>query len=253
MSRTALREWIAVRVRLTVADRDQPIALGQIVAKLQDDVEVLAIGEVLENRKDFELTRLVQEALAGSSVPSHASHLYAQSGIAKRAAWVTAWDHQRREDRGEAVVIEPPPAYDSRDFLRPEYWRLRGTLDVPKEMFVAFTEVPGKTGIETLYGDARWTPLQRLKALLRIDEQLEDASVPLADRVGVLDSAWRLLPDAVRDDAAVAARLKAELQALVGPDGPSRELVQEWQKRFPPPNSRAPRPRKSSALNDDRE
>jgi len=47
------------------------------------------------------------------------------------------------------------------------------------------------------------------------------------------------LPEVAREDAAVAARLKAELQALVGPEGPSRELIEDWKKRFPPPTLRA--------------
>ena len=64
---------------------------------------------------------------------------------------------------------------------------------------------------------------------------LEDAGIPLADRTGVLDSAWRLLPDVAREDAPAAARLKAELQALVGPTGPSPESLEDWRKRFPPP------------------
>ena len=68
---------------------------------------------------------------------------------------------------------------------------------------------------------------------------LEDADVPLGDRAGLLDSAWRLLPD-----AAATARLKAELQAVVGPQGPSRELVEDWRKRFPPPSTRAARARR---------
>lgn len=62
--------------------------------------------------------------------------------------------------------------------------------------------------------------------------------MPLADRTGLLDSAWRLLPDVARDDPAAANRLKAELQALVGPEGPSRELIEDWKKRFPPPTLR---------------
>ena len=152
----------------------------------------------------------------------------------------------RREDAGEQIdAIPVPPEYSqgrrgkSTDFLKTEHWQLRGKLDVPKERFIAFTEVPGRSGVETLYGWAGWTPVQRLKAILAIDEGLEDASVTLADRIGLLDSAWRLLPDVARDDAATAARLKAELQALVGPEGPSRELVEDWKKRFPPPSGRS--------------
>jgi hypothetical protein len=78
-----------------------------------------------------------------------------------------------------------------------------------------------------------------VKAILAMDEELEDASVPLADRIGLLESAWRLLPDVAREDAAAAGRLKAELQALVGPEGPSAALMEDWKKRFPPPSARA--------------
>ena len=112
-------------------------------------------------------------------------------------------------------------------------------LVVPRERFIAFTEVPGRAGLDTLYGWSGYTPLQLLRALLVLDEQLEDSDRPLTDRIGLLDSAWRLLPAAAREDAAAATRLKAELQALVGPEGPSHELIDDWRKRFPPPGSRA--------------
>lgn len=155
---------------------------------------------------------------------------------------------QRREDAGERIPSGPvPPEYSqgsrgkSTDFRRNEYWKLRGALDTPRERFIAFTEVPGRGGAETLYGWAGWTPIERLKALLAMDEGLEDAGVVLADRIGVLDSAWRLLPDAAREDPAAAARLKAELQALVGPTGASETLLVEWKVRFPPPTARKPR------------
>src|SRR5206468_3769398 len=116
----------------------------------------------------------------------------------------------------------------STDYLRNEYWRLRGKLDVPKERLIAFTEVPRRSTEGILYGWAGWLPLQRIKAALAIDEELEDAGVPLAERTGLLDGAWALLPDAAREDESAANRLKAELQALVGAGGPSREVLDEW-------------------------
>lgn len=76
---------------------------------------------------------------------------------------------------------------------------------------------------------------ERIRAILALDEDLEDAQVPLSDRVALLDSAWRLLPEAAREDEAIAGRLQAELQALVGPEGPSPEVLDDWRKRFPPP------------------
>lgn len=239
--RVALTEWLADRVEHAAKARTQAFSLEQLVASLQDDARVLAVCEVLTGRKDFSLSQLVTSALQGDAVPSHRFHVYKPAGLVKREVWERTWADQRREDAGEKVTPEVPPAYGSGDFLKPDYWRLRGKLDVPKERFIAFTEVPGRAGVEMLYGWAGWTAQQRVKAILAIDEELEDASVPLADRIGLLDSAWRLLPDVAREDAAAANRLKAELQALVGPEGPSAALIEDWKKRFPPPTARVAR------------
>jgi hypothetical protein len=179
-------------------------------------------------------------------VPNHRFHIYKPAGLVKREAWERTWEDQRREDASEKVTPEVPPSYGTGDFLKTEYWQLRGKLDVPKERFIAFTEVPGRSGVETLYGWAGWTPVQRLRAILAIDENLEDADVPLADRIGLLDSAWRLLPDVAREDAAAAARLKAELQALVGPQGPGPELIEDWRKRYPPPSTRGAKAKRAA-------
>jgi hypothetical protein len=108
-----------------------------------------------------------------------------------------------------------------------------------KERFIASTELPGRASVETLYGWAGWPPVQRFKAIHAIDEEFDDAVVSLADRAGLLDSAWRLLPDVAREDPAAATRLKAELQSLVGPKGLSPELIEDWRKCFPPPSTRA--------------
>lgn len=231
----ALELWLAERVEAAAKERGRNFTLEQIVASLQDDPRTLAVCEVLTGRRDFNLPSLVADALSDDTVPNHPFHIYKPSGLVKRQAWERMWEAQRREDAGEPANPEIPPGYGTGDFLKVEYWQLRGKLDVPKERFIAFTEVPGRTGAETLYGWAGWTPLQCLKALLTIDEELEDAGTPLADRTGVLDSAWRLLPDVAREDAPAAARLKAELQALVGPTGPSPESLEDWRKRFPPP------------------
>ena len=234
--------WLGYRLEDTLSTRGKPSLLAHIVSAVQDDAKFLAMARVYQDRRDIDISGLVAEFLTSESVPSHRFHTYTELGLAKRAAWEDVWALQRREDAGETIDQIPiPPEYSqgsrgkTTDFLRTEFWQLRGRLDVPKERFIAFTEVPGRSGAETLYGWAGWTPLQRLKALLAIDEELEDAGIPLADRTGVLDSAWRLLPDVAREDAPAAARLKAELQALVGPTGPSPESLEDWRKRFPPP------------------
>ena len=42
--------------------------------------------------------------------------------------------------------IPVPPKYTSADFLKGDYWRLRGKLDVPKERWVSFPHCEGPDG-----------------------------------------------------------------------------------------------------------
>lgn len=241
----AARAWLAARLETLIEERGKASSAAVLVASVQDDARVLAVAAVLQQRRDVDLSGLLLGILETEAVPSHRFHTYTDTGLAKRAVWEEVWALQHREDAGKKageIPIAPDYSQGSRgkatDFVRTDYWRLRGRLDVPKERFIAFTEVPGRSGVETLYGWAGWTAQQRVKAVLAIDEELEDASVPLADRIGLLDSAWRLLPGVAREDAAAANRLKAELQALVGPEGPSRALIEDWKKRFPAPSAR---------------
>ncbi len=250
---TAMTAWLSDRVELAVSQRSRPTSAEHIAADIQHDQQVLAVAECLTGRQDFNLVALVRERLQVDSVPSHPAHIYSASGLAKHAAWEKTWEDQRRQDGGEHIGPAEPPKFSQPDFQRADYYRLRGKVDISSERFVAFTEVPGRSGVETLYGWGGYSPVQRLKAILAIDEELEDAAVPVADRIGLLDSAWRILPDATREDGVAAARLKAELQALVGPGGPSRELVDDWKKRFPPPTARATRTKLAAATPDEDE
>ena len=245
--KAAAQELFADAVEDALIARDKPAPVSHLVASLQVDARLLAIAAVVQERKDVDLEGLVAAVLAQDSVPWHPHHVYTPHGLVVREAWEQVWEEQRREDRNQAGSTRDIDwsAYEysqgSRGkpthFLRAEYWKLRGKLDVPKERFIAFTEVPGRDGDETLYGWAGWTPIQRIRVMLGIDEDLEDDGVPLADRTGLLDSAWRLLPDAEREDAATASRLRAELRATIGGDGFSKEQLADWKFRFPPPSN----------------
>ena len=46
----------------------------------------------------------------------------------------------------EVGTIPVPPKYTSADFLKGDYWRLRGKLDVPKERWVSFPHCEGPDG-----------------------------------------------------------------------------------------------------------
>lgn len=248
-----IREALTARIEAAASRRDSMFTANRLAVDLMDNQQIQALAEVYAASKSFDLDALVFSILVAASIPSHPAHTYTDTGIAKRAVWESVWEMQSASDnQGTPMQVPQLPTFSqgsrgqSKDFLRNEYWRLRGTFDVEAERFIAFTEVPGRSGAETLYGWAGWTPVQRLRAILAIDENLEDADVPLADRIGLLDSAWRLLPNVAREDPGAAARLKAELQALVGPKGPSPELIEDWRKRFPPPSTRSAGARKAS-------
>jgi hypothetical protein len=240
-------DWLLDRLERAAAKRTAMFTSQRLAADLMADATFAVVAEFYAGNASFTVDKIVADFLRDESVPSHPAHTYTESGLAKRAAWLHVWDQQRKQDAGEIVVgLTAPPEYSqggrggrSTDFLRNEYWQLRGKLDIPREHFIAFTEIPQAVGAETYYGWAGWTPLQRLKAILAIDEELEDASVPLADRIGLLDSGWSLLTEVAHEDALAAARLRAELQSLVGPQGPSPELIDNWKKRFRPPTVRA--------------
>lgn len=58
--------------------------------------------------------------------------------------------YQAAVEAREAVPVDPeidvPPKYASADFLKSDYWRLRGKLDVPKERWVSFPHCEGLDG-----------------------------------------------------------------------------------------------------------
>jgi hypothetical protein len=229
-------------------------SLSKLIASVQADPETLVVAEVLANTPSFDLGMLIVDLVSEEAVPNHPLHVYTEAGLGKYAAWEETWRLQRCKDAGDQVnEIAIPPEYSqgsrgkSKDFVRDRYWRLRGKLDVPKERFLAFTEVPGRGAGETLYGWAGWTPAERIRAILDMDEECENQGIELADRIALLDSAWRLVPDVMRDDPVKGGRFKAELQAFLGPEGPSKALLEAWKARFPPPGKGRGQSKKAKA------
>ncbi|MEQ1564032.1 MAG: BREX-2 system adenine-specific DNA-methyltransferase PglX [Myxococcota bacterium] len=215
----ALESWLTDRVEAELSAHAAPRTARQVAAALRDP-RVLGAAELYTGRPDFDLEQVVAKLLEAESVPQHPAQVYSAKGLEKRAAWERTWANQRREDAGEPVTPEVPPSYVQGDFQKARYYAQRGKLDVPKERFVALTEVPRAPDEDPLFGWAGWTPAERARVILDLDEQLDDAGVPLSARQPLLASAWRLLPDLERQDPEVARRTRAELVALVGPGGP---------------------------------
>ena len=105
----------------------------------------------------FDVSRLVAELVEAESVPLLPIIRYKTSGLRKREEWEKTWALQRQEDaidartklpkghpdhlseldaaalkKKQVGTIPVPPKYTSADFLKSDYWRLRGKLDVPE-------------------------------------------------------------------------------------------------------------------------
>jgi hypothetical protein len=119
----------------------------------------------------FDISRLVAELVESESVPLLPVLRYKPTGLRKRSEWETTWDLQRREDaidartklaeddprflsesdaaafkKMEVGTIPLPPKYTNTDFLKADFWRLRGKLDVTKERWVSLPFCEGEDG-----------------------------------------------------------------------------------------------------------
>ena len=228
----ALRLFLADRIEDWSRQRASPFTARQLVVGLQDDTAVNAVGEVLAGRPDFDLERMLGEILNAESVPNIKHHLFKPAGLEKRQIWEQTWDLQHQEDAGQKVTIPVPPKYKSSDFLKPSYWKLRGGLDVPKERFIAFSEVPNRDASELLYGWAGWTPSQRATALLGLDERSEEEGATFEERIGLLYGAWFQIPYVRWEDPALASEIESIIVSLVGPQGVTDAMLDGWAERF---------------------
>ncbi|RZO66306.1 MAG: BREX-2 system adenine-specific DNA-methyltransferase PglX [Sandaracinaceae bacterium] len=276
--REAMAHWLAERIEEQAETRTEPFTVRSIAAALQQDPAIEAVAMLFAGA-GFDLDRVVAQILDEESVPNLKSHVFKKKGLVKRAAWERTWELQHAEDAWDAkkkahddaiaTGVDPheapplpegkrpepdvPPKYGSGDFLKPTYWKHRGKLDVPKERFIAYTEVPPELteqGQAPLYGWAGWDHLGRAQVLLALDEQAEELGVELKDRYGLLWGAQFLLPY-VRwgDDTAQSAakEFAAILRDLVGDSGVTDEMLAEWTEAHPPPKgSRKPRKKKAA-------
>lgn len=95
----------------------------------------------------------------------------AEAAQAQAQAWVEeqlAAEIQRHQAERKAAEVGPipvPPKYKSSDFLKADFWRLRGGLDVPKERFVSFPGAERGADGSLVIAWAGWNHLQLATAL----------------------------------------------------------------------------------------
>ena len=164
----ALKNWLLDRLE---DQRYWPSVELQSAARLADrasgDAEFMQVSALYRGRPDFDVAALVAELVEGESVPFLPILRYKATGLRKRAVWERTWDHQRHEDAGEKVGDIPvPPKYASADFVKTDYWHLRGKLDVPKERWISYPHCHTDSDPSLLVGWAGWNHLQQAGALI---------------------------------------------------------------------------------------
>lgn len=73
--------------------------------------------------------------------------------------------HQEERKADEVGAIPVPPKYQSKDFLKADFWRLRGGLDVPKERWISYPGCESGSDGSLLLAWAGWNPLQQATAV----------------------------------------------------------------------------------------
>jgi len=144
----------------------QLMSTSRLADAMGRDAEFVQIAALYACHTDFDLNRLVSDLVAAESVPFLPTLRYTDTGLRKHAQWEDTWALQRREDAGETVgKTAVPPKFQSKDFQKTDFWRLRGSLDVPKERWVSYPGCARGADTSLPIAWAGWNHLQQATAL----------------------------------------------------------------------------------------
>jgi hypothetical protein len=235
----AARGWLLDRLEDLFAEggplsTPRPYRLEEIVAAWTKDPRIAAAAAVAEERADVDLTLVAEGLLSSESMPDNPRRVYTPSGLRKLDQWKEVWALQDREDAGEKVGdIQKPPELAAEDFVKGEYYSVRGKLNVPRERFLAFADLA-----PVRYGWNGWRDLERGLAQVEAFTEAEgDPHNPLpapthADprRCGVTLGLWESLDDVRRwSGADHHGELKALAQEACRQESCPCDLVKRWQ------------------------
>lgn len=183
LAATALQSAILFRLERPELWRDAhgPVcrSVAELADSVRDDLVLAELAEALTQDSEPDLTKLLSSLVAEERVPYLAAHRYKLPGIEKFRTWQAVWALQRAEDAGGEVEIPSPPRYSATDFARPEYWKARGKLDVPKERFILYPGFGREGDTTAVLGWAGWDHKDQALALAR--------EFPIQDARGATD------------------------------------------------------------------
>lgn len=182
LEQTALRSWLLDRLEapaLWPAGAEQPAQLtstSRLAEAVVRDADFMQIAALYAGHADFDVPQLVAELVSSEAVPALPVQRYTDTGLRKRAQWEDTWALQRREDAGENVgKIPVPPKYQSKDFLKADFWRLRGGLDVPRERWVSYPGCERGSDGSLVIAWAGWNHLQQATAVAGYYMDMKDS------------------------------------------------------------------------------
>ena len=172
----ALKNWLLDRLetaKFRKGTRDTPelTTTAQMADVASADGGFLQVAAIYRGRPDFNVAALVAELVEAEAVPFLPILRYKPTGLRKREVWERTWDLQRQQDAGKDVgEIRVPPKYvnssGKQDFLRTDFWRLRGKLDVPKERWISYPHCSTDSDPTLVVGWAGWNHLEQATALV---------------------------------------------------------------------------------------
>lgn len=83
--------------------------------------------------------------------------------------------HQEERKANEVGAIPVPPKYQSKDFLKSDFWRLRGGLDVPKERWISYPGCERGADGSLVIAWAGWNHLQQATAVASYYMDMKDS------------------------------------------------------------------------------
>lgn len=118
-------------------------------------------AEVVADNADNWRAELAETARATFGTDtSEEAHAWIEKALAEKVT-----GHQKGRKADEVGLIPVPPKYRSKDFLKADFWRLRGGLDVPKERWISYPGCERGSDGSLVIAWAGWNHLQQATAL----------------------------------------------------------------------------------------
>jgi hypothetical protein len=219
----------------------RPYRLEAIVTEWLRDARVAAVCGVFSGEgSHVDPTLVAERLLRGHGLPDNPQRIYTAEGLLKRAAWKQTWALQDLEDAHQPLPealapggkIPLPPKYEKTDF-QGDAFSTRGKLDVPRERFIRFEDLPARA-----YGWNGWRDRERAIAQAEAYALAElDPERPLPEptpedprRCGATLGLWESLGDLKRwGDAETHAELTALAREACHQSVCPCPLVTAWQ------------------------